>query len=50
MLQKVHHAGEPMPGQEKEDLIISGSQFNVVNRNCPISGKPVIELDDPVRR
>lgn len=46
---KVHRAGELMPGQEKEDLVITCTQYNVVNTQCPISGKPVIELDDPVR-
>lgn len=46
---KVHHAGEPMPGQENVDLIIYSTQYNVVNTLCPISGKPVIELEDPVR-
>lgn len=46
---KVHHAGEPMPGQEREDLVITCSQYSVVNTHCPISGKPVIELDNPVR-
>ncbi|KAH7423062.1 hypothetical protein KP509_12G037800 [Ceratopteris richardii] len=45
----VHHAGEPMPGQEKEDLIMYSSQFNVVNTKCPITGKEVIDLENPVR-
>lgn len=46
---KVHHAGEPMPGQEREDLIIYDTQFSILNTKCPISGKEVIELDNPVR-
>ncbi|MCO5604281.1 hypothetical protein L7F22_058446 [Adiantum nelumboides] len=46
---KIHHAGEPMPGQEKDDLIIFNTQFNVVNTKCPISGKEVIQLENPVR-
>lgn len=46
---KVHHAGEPMPGQEREDLIIYNTQSSIVNMKCPISGKEVIHLDNPVR-
>ncbi|KAJ7526831.1 hypothetical protein O6H91_16G024800 [Diphasiastrum complanatum] len=45
----VHHAGEPMPGQECEDIVMTTSQFGIVNTTCPLSGKPVTELKEPVR-
>ncbi|OVA11217.1 E3 SUMO-protein ligase Nse2 (Mms21) [Macleaya cordata] len=45
----VHHAGEPMPGDEQEDIIMTSTQSNILNIICPLSGKPVIELADPVR-
>ncbi|ONK70038.1 uncharacterized protein A4U43_C05F29610 [Asparagus officinalis] len=45
----VHHAGQPMPGEEQEDIIMTSTQNNILNIMCPITGKPVIELQDPVR-
>ncbi|XP_044479226.1 E3 SUMO-protein ligase MMS21-like isoform X1 [Mangifera indica] len=45
----VHHAGEPMPGEEQEDVIMTSTQCNLLNFTCPLSGKPVTELADPVR-
>eukprot|EP00249_Psilotum_nudum_P005726 c19153_g1_i1 orf=371-1141(-) len=45
----IHHAGELMPGQENEDIVMTCSQFSIVNLRCPITGKAVVELDDPVR-
>ncbi|KAL5565311.1 hypothetical protein UlMin_028475 [Ulmus minor] len=45
----VHHSGEPMPGEEQEDIVMTSTQCNLVNVTCPLSGKPVIELVDPVR-
>lgn len=50
LLQKVHHAGQPMPGEEQEDVVMTSTQCNLLNITCPLSGKPVIELADPVRR
>jgi len=45
---KVHHAGEPMPGQEQDDIVMLGTQA-LANFACPISGKPVDHITDPVR-
>ncbi|KAM2359054.1 hypothetical protein TB2_007580 [Malus domestica] len=46
---KVHHAGEPMPGEEQEDIIMTSNQSTILNVTCPLSGKPVIKLEHPVR-
>ncbi|CAN6354361.1 unnamed protein product [Urochloa humidicola] len=45
----VHHAGQPMPGEEQEDVVMTSTQMNILNVTCPLTGKPVIELTDPVR-
>ncbi|XP_020536327.1 E3 SUMO-protein ligase MMS21 isoform X2 [Jatropha curcas] len=45
----VHHSGQPMPGEEQEDIIMTSTQSNLLNITCPVSGKPVIELAEPVR-
>ncbi|KAJ8484023.1 hypothetical protein OPV22_016508 [Ensete ventricosum] len=45
----VHHAGQPMPGEEQEDIIMSSTQNNLLNIACPLTGKPLTELQDPVR-
>ncbi|KAG6637261.1 hypothetical protein I3843_11G162200 [Carya illinoinensis] len=45
----VHHAGEPMPGEEQEDIVMTSTQCNLLNITCPLSGKPVTELSEPVR-
>ncbi|CAK9203714.1 unnamed protein product [Sphagnum troendelagicum] len=45
----VHHAGEPMPGQEQDELVMLASQWGIRNHVCPLSGKPVIDLTDAVR-
>lgn len=45
----VHHAGQPMPGEEQEDIIMTSTQSNLLNITCPLTGKPVIELQSPVR-
>ncbi|KAG6490035.1 hypothetical protein ZIOFF_051317 [Zingiber officinale] len=44
LLQNVHHAGE-----EQEDIVITSTQNNLLNMKCPLTGKPVIELQNPVR-
>lgn len=49
-LQNVHHAGQLMPGDEQEDIVMTSSQCNLLNITCPLTGKPVTELADPVRR
>lgn len=46
----MHHAGEPMPGHEQDEIVMLASQYGVVNPICPVSGKPVEDLVDPVRR
>jgi hypothetical protein len=48
-LQNVHHAGQPMPGEEQEDLVVTGTQISLRNVNCPLTMIPVTELKDPVR-
>ncbi|KAK4782163.1 hypothetical protein SAY86_016265 [Trapa natans] len=45
----VHHHGQPMPGDEQEDIVMTSTQTNILNAACPLSGKPVIELSSPVR-
>ncbi|XP_030932217.1 E3 SUMO-protein ligase MMS21 [Quercus robur] len=45
----VHHAGQPMPGEEQEDIVMTTTQSNLLNVTCPLSGKPVTELAEPVR-
>ncbi|CAN6482757.1 unnamed protein product [Victoria cruziana] len=45
----VHHGGQPMPGEEQEEIVMTTTQSNLLNTRCPISGKPVGELDNPVR-
>ncbi|KAG4978167.1 hypothetical protein AAZX31_13G255700 [Glycine max] len=45
----VHHAGQPMPGEEQEDIVMTSIQSNILNITCPLSGKPVTELAEPVR-
>ncbi|CAM0953895.1 unnamed protein product [Alopecurus aequalis] len=45
----VHHAGQPMPGDEQEDLVMTSTQGNILNFQCPLTMKPIVELTDPVR-
>ncbi|TKY49135.1 putative pentatricopeptide repeat-containing protein [Spatholobus suberectus] len=45
----VHHAGQPMPGEEQEDIVMTSTQSNILNVTCPLTGKPVTELVEPVR-
>ncbi|XP_004517129.1 E3 SUMO-protein ligase MMS21 [Cicer arietinum] len=46
---KVHHEGQPMPGEEQEDIVMTSTQSNILNFKCPLSGKPITELEEPVR-
>lgn len=39
-----------MPGEEQEDVVMTSTQCNLLNVTCPLSGKPVTELAEPVRR
>lgn len=39
-----------MPGDEQEDIVMTSTQCNLLNVTCPLSGKPVTELAEPVRR
>lgn len=45
----VHHSGQPMPGEEQEDIVMTSTQCNLLNFTCPLTGKPVAELAEPVR-
>lgn len=45
----VHHAGQPMPGEEEDEIFMSSTQMAILNVTCPLTGKPVIELENPVR-
>lgn len=39
-----------MPGEEEEDIVMTSTQCNLLNTTCPLTGKPVFELADPIRR
>lgn len=39
-----------MPGEEQEDIVMTSNQCNILNVTCPLSGKPITELQHPVRR
>lgn len=39
-----------MPGEEQEDIVMTSTQCNLLNITCPLSGKPVTELAEPIRR
>lgn len=45
----VHHPGQPMPGEELEDIVVTSTQSNFLNIKCPLTLKPLTELEDPVR-
>ncbi|KAI4388279.1 hypothetical protein MLD38_000621 [Melastoma candidum] len=45
----VHHEGQPLPGDEQEEIVMTNTQGNLLNVTCPLSGKPVIALTAPVR-
>lgn len=45
----VHHAGQPMPGEEQEDIVMTSTEVGLLNTVCPITGKSVTELSEPVR-
>ncbi|KAL9251152.1 E3 SUMO-protein ligase MMS21-like protein [Drosera capensis] len=45
----VHHAGQPMPGEEQADIVMTCTQGSILNITCPISGKSVTQLAEPVR-
>lgn len=45
----VHNSGQPMPGEEQEDIVMTSTQNILLNNTCPLSGKPVTELSEPVR-
>ncbi|XWS52114.1 hypothetical protein CRYUN_Cryun11dG0039300 [Craigia yunnanensis] len=44
----VHHAGQPMPGEEQEDIVMTSTESNIKNLKCPLTGKPITELTEPV--
>ena len=39
-----------MPGQEQEEIVVMGGSQTLPNTSCPLSGKPVDQLENPVRR
>ncbi|KAJ9537627.1 hypothetical protein OSB04_030360 [Centaurea solstitialis] len=45
----VHNSGQPMPGEEQEDIVMTSTQSILLNITCPLSGKPVGQLSEPVR-
>ncbi|KAF3442466.1 hypothetical protein FNV43_RR16382 [Rhamnella rubrinervis] len=45
----VHHAGQLLPGDEQEEIVMTSTQSNLLNITCPLTGKPVTELANPVR-
>ncbi|KAL6848939.1 hypothetical protein ACP4OV_021522 [Aristida adscensionis] len=45
----VNHAGEPLPGEEQADIVMTSTQINILNMNCPLTLKPLTELENPVR-
>ncbi|XP_071723596.1 E3 SUMO-protein ligase MMS21 [Rutidosis leptorrhynchoides] len=49
LVWNVHHQGEPMPGDEQEDIVMTSTQCGLLNVTCPLTGKPVIVLSEPVR-
>ncbi|KAF5176310.1 E3 sumo-protein ligase mms21 [Thalictrum thalictroides] len=38
-----------MPGDEQEDIVMTSTESNLLNVTCPLSGKPVFDIEDPVR-
>ncbi|PPD74174.1 hypothetical protein GOBAR_DD28891 [Gossypium barbadense] len=48
-LLNVHHAGQPMPGEEQEDIIMTSTESSIKNLKCPLTGKHITELTEPVR-
>ncbi|KAL8171906.1 hypothetical protein V2J09_023710 [Rumex salicifolius] len=45
----VHHPGQPMPGEEQEEIVMTSTHNVLLNNKCPVSGKSVTELEEPVR-
>ncbi|KAK8953945.1 E3 SUMO-protein ligase MMS21 [Platanthera zijinensis] len=45
----VHHEGQPMPGEEQEDIVMTSTQSILLNMTCPLTGKPIVELENPIR-
>jgi len=43
----VRHEGEPMPGEEEEDVYVAGA-VGLKNQKCPVSMQSVLGLEDPV--
>lgn len=37
-------------GEDQEDIVMTSTQANILNTKCPITGKHVTELEEPVRR
>jgi hypothetical protein len=43
-------AGKQIDEGNENDVYMTNSSYSVHNVVCPVSGMPVVELDDPVRR
>lgn len=46
----VHHAGEVMPGQEDEEIVMTDEGgLHLLNTTCPMTAKLIAELQSPLR-
>lgn len=49
LVWNVHHQGQAMEGEEDEEVMVDPTQGTIFkNLKCPLSGKDIEELDDPV--
>ncbi|CAM6093600.1 unnamed protein product [Calypogeia fissa] len=46
--KNIHRAREAAPWQEEEEMVMI-NHSGVRNHNCPLTGKPMVELENPVR-
>jgi len=44
------NAGKQIDEGDENDVYMTHSSYSVLNVVCPISGIPVVDLEDPVRR
>lgn len=46
----VHHAGEAMPGQEDDEIVMTEEGgLHLLNATCPMTAKPIADLQSPLR-
>jgi hypothetical protein len=49
-VQNVHHQGQPMPGEDEDDLWIDSTQQELApNPRCPLSFVALLDLKEPVK-